>query len=141
MRKRTVGIIIKDNQILLMRRIKNGQEYFVFPGGGIEQNESMEEAVIRELKEEFDIDVKIDKLAFQIENQGNEEYYFLIKEFSGVPKLSGEEKERMNEDNQYYPFWYGLDKIKHLSNLYPEQAKQKVEKLILRQALRQALRQ
>jgi hypothetical protein len=35
----------------------------------------------------------------------------------------------MNEDNQYHPFWYGLDEIKHLSNLYPKQAKQKVEKL------------
>ena len=130
MGKRAAGIIIKDNQILLMRRIKNGQEYFVFPGGGIEQNESTEEAVIRELKEEFDIDVKIDKLAFQIENQGNEEYYFLIKEFSGIPKLSGEEKKRMNEDNQYYPFWRSLDEVKSLSNLYPEQAKQKIEKLI-----------
>lgn len=29
---RVVAIIIKDDKILLIHRIKNGQEYFVFPG-------------------------------------------------------------------------------------------------------------
>jgi ADP-ribose pyrophosphatase YjhB (NUDIX family) len=34
--KRAAAVIIKDGKILLMRRVKNGREYFVFPGGGIE---------------------------------------------------------------------------------------------------------
>ena len=129
MPKRVAGVIIKDNKILLMRRIKNGREYFVFPGGGVEENEIIEEAIIREIKEELSIDAKIDRFLFEIENQGRQEYYFLIKEFSGKPQLGGEEKERMNENNQYYPTWMDLDKLKYLDNLYPELAKREIIKL------------
>jgi len=131
MNKRVVGIIIRGRKILLMRRIRNGREYFVFPGGGIEGNESLENGVIREIKEEFNLDVKINKFLFQIENRGRQEFYFLIKEFSGVPKISGNEKKRMNESNQYYPVWKELEDISNLSNLHSEEAKQKVKEMIL----------
>jgi ADP-ribose pyrophosphatase YjhB (NUDIX family) len=130
MNKRVAAVIIKGKKILLMYRIKNGREYFVFPGGGVEENESLETALIREIKEEFNIDVKIEKLLFRIENQGREEFYFLVKEFVGIPEISGEEKERMNENNQYAPAWLNLEEVIKLPNLYPEEAKQKVEELI-----------
>ena len=130
MDKRVCAIIIKDNKILLMHRIKDGQEYFVFPGGGIKENESEEDAIIREIKEELSLDAKIDKLAFQMENRGQEELYFLIKEFSGTPTLGGAEKQRMNENNQYYPEWIDLDTASNLPNFYPEEARQKIKELI-----------
>ncbi|MBU1255568.1 NUDIX domain-containing protein [Patescibacteria group bacterium] len=126
MLKRVAGVIIKNNKILLMRRVRDGREYFVFPGGGVEENETIEEAIIREIKEKLSIDAKIDKLLFEIENQGRQEYYYLIKEFSGQPKLGGEEKQRMNENNQYYPTWIELEKLIDLNNLYPKLAKVKV---------------
>jgi ADP-ribose pyrophosphatase YjhB (NUDIX family) len=129
MSKRVCAIIIQDNKILLMHRIKDGQEYFVFPGGGIKENESDEDAIIREIKEELSLDAKIDKLAFQIENRGQEELYFLIQEFSGIPALSGPEKERMNENNQYYPEWIDLDTALNLPNFYPEEARTKLLQL------------
>lgn len=131
MSKRVCAVIIKDNKVLLMRRIKEGQEYFVFPGGGIEKDESVENAIIREVKEELSLDAKIDKLLFQIENRGQQELYFLIKEFSGTPKLGGPEKERMSENNQYYPEWLDLSVASNLSNLYPEEAKEKIKKLFI----------
>ena len=131
MNKRVVGIIIRGRKILLMRRIRNGREYFVFPGGGIEGNESLENGVIREIKEEFNLDVKINKFLFQIENRGRQEFYFLIKEFSGVPKISGNEKKRMNESNQYYPVWKELEDISNLTNQHSEVAKQKVKEMII----------
>ncbi len=124
--KRVAGVIIKNNKILLMRRIRDGQEYFVFPGGGVEEDESIEIAITREIKEELSIDAKIDKLLFEIENQGRREYYYLVKEFSGQPKLGGEEKQRMNQDNQYYLVWMDLDKIRSLDNLYPQEARLKI---------------
>jgi 8-oxo-dGTP diphosphatase len=58
MRQRVSGIIIKEGKILLIRRVKEGREYFVFPGGGVEDNESVEEALVRELKEEASIDIQ-----------------------------------------------------------------------------------
>ena len=36
-RERASAVIIKDNKILLMKRVKPNLEYFVFPGGGVEK--------------------------------------------------------------------------------------------------------
>ena len=116
MGKRAVAVITRDEKILLMNRIKNGREYFVFPGGGVEEGEVVENAIVREIKEEFGLDIKIEKLLFQIENQGRKEFYFLVKEFAGVPEVGGEEKERTTKNNQYYPAWRDLSEIKSMIN-------------------------
>ena len=52
------GLIINDNKILLIK--KKGGPYdgkLDLPGGTIEFNESIEEALIRELKEEVGIEI------------------------------------------------------------------------------------
>lgn len=48
MKTRAAGIIIKDGKILLMRRVKDGREYFVFPGGSIEKNETPKNSLRQE---------------------------------------------------------------------------------------------
>lgn len=50
------GIIIVDRKVLVERSV--GKEYFIHPGGKIEPGESPKQAVIRELKEEFQIAVR-----------------------------------------------------------------------------------
>ena len=59
------GIIIENNSVYLKfrRRINDDgivSEYYVIPGGGLDDNETLEENVIREMKEEFQVDVKIE---------------------------------------------------------------------------------
>jgi 8-oxo-dGTP pyrophosphatase MutT (NUDIX family) len=60
------GAIIKDHRILLIvhKQRSTGRAYWVIPGGGIEGSESEEECVIREMKEETNLDVTIDRLVF-----------------------------------------------------------------------------
>ncbi len=130
MRQRVVATIIKNNKILLLHRIKNGKECYVFPGGGVEADESLEEALDREVEEELGLKVKEKKLLFKISNLGNNEFYFLIEEFSGTPKLGGPEKERMSKNNQYHLEWKKLSEIASLLNLYPEKARQKAGELL-----------
>lgn len=50
------GVIIIDRKVLVSRSF--GKEYFVHPGGKIEPGETPKQAAIRELKEEFQINVK-----------------------------------------------------------------------------------
>ena len=59
--KVTAGVIHKDGKILIARR-KSGKcvgANWEFPGGKLEEGETLEECLIRELKEELDIEVEI----------------------------------------------------------------------------------
>ena len=84
MRTRAAGILIKDDSIALMHRIKNGREYYVIPGGGVEDNESIEEAVIREMKEEVGIDVKIIEKLFEYNDDNSNQFFYLVEQIDGV---------------------------------------------------------
>ena len=100
------AIIIEDNKLLAMfrRKIKNDgsvKEYYVIPGGGLEENETLEENVIRELKEEFSVDIEIVKFLSTEEYEDTIANYFLCKIVNGTPKLGGEELERMTSENYY----------------------------------------
>jgi 8-oxo-dGTP diphosphatase len=61
------GILMQDNRICALRR-KFGEfaGYYEFPGGKVEIGETAEEAVIRECKEELDVDVSIMSLVHVI---------------------------------------------------------------------------
>lgn len=53
----------KEDKILIAQRnLKKSQGgLWEFPGGKIEKNETKEETIIREIKEELTIDIKVDK--------------------------------------------------------------------------------
>lgn len=100
------AIIIEDGKLLAMfrRKIKEDgsvKEYYVIPGGGLEENETLEENVIRELKEEFSVDIEIVKFLSTEEYEDTIANYFLCKIINGTPKLGGEELERMTSENYY----------------------------------------
>jgi mutator protein MutT len=98
--RKASGIIIVDRKVLVER--SKGKEYFIHPGGKIEPGETPQEAVIRELKEEFQIDVKQEDLALFDKNSApaanSPEVYvhmdvYLVKKWSGeiVPDSEVEE--------------------------------------------------
>jgi len=138
--KRAVGVVVKDDKILLIHRFNPSWQkdwYFVFPGGGVEDGETTEEATIREIKEELSLDAKINKLLFIQHNptqvyefEGRDEYFYLITDFIGEVELGGSEKERMHKGNQYHPKWVPIEKMKDMPNLYPKEAKEKLIKLL-----------
>jgi len=126
---RASAIIIRDNRILLIHRRKEGREYWVFPGGGIEEGETGEETVLREVKEETGLIGENPKLAFVDFNVNAEHpFYFVAVKEEGV-KLGGPEAERNSKNDWYQPEWVELRVIKGL-NLLPESAKEKTLRLI-----------
>jgi len=91
MRTRVAGIIPMEGGFALMHRTGNKVsgilDYYVFPGGGLEEGETLEEGTAREIKEEFGIEVavkeKIYEYEFQREDHLQKEYFFLCEYLSG----------------------------------------------------------
>ena len=59
-------MIIKDNKILLHKN--DNKDNYCLPGGGVKFLETSEEAIIREIKEETGLDIKVDSFVTTIEN-------------------------------------------------------------------------
>lgn len=62
------AIIINNNKILLTQRgYGEYKDKWEFPGGKIEENETKEETIIREIKEELDATIKVEKFLTKVE--------------------------------------------------------------------------
>ena len=76
--KVVAAIIQKENKILATKR---GYGEFInmweFPGGKIESGETKEQALVREIKEELNIEIIVDKFAIDIEYQYPNFYLFM----------------------------------------------------------------
>jgi 8-oxo-dGTP diphosphatase len=56
------GIVIYEDKVLILKRVRpssDGLGYWELPGGGLEYGETPHKALIRELKEETGLDIKI----------------------------------------------------------------------------------
>lgn len=61
--KVVIGIVVKDSNVLIVKRkAGEGDLRWQFPGGTVELNESEQQAIIREIKEETGCNVRITKL-------------------------------------------------------------------------------
>lgn len=121
MRTRAVGILFNaQNEVLLMRRRKEGRVYSTLPGGGIEPGETPAEACARELLEEVNLIVDVGEEVLTLENLGSREHYFLTRLVSGEMRLGdGPEGVRHSDENWYSPEWVPVTRLDEV-NLVPE---------------------
>lgn len=99
---KSAGIIIKDRKFLITRT--RGKNFFVSPGGKIEEGETIIEALERELKEELDINIDTESLenfgvfyalAQGLENKYLEMNVFIVHKYKGEIVPSSEIEEVM----------------------------------------------
>lgn len=57
-------VIIEDNKVLLVKHEEDGKEAWIFPGGRVEENESVSMAAIRECKEETGYNIKLNGVCY-----------------------------------------------------------------------------
>ena len=89
-RTRVAGIVPMKDGFAFMHRVgvikrKDYQEYYTFPGGGLEEGETPEEGTIREIKEEFGINVKVIKKMYEMQSEkfNQKEIFFLCEYVDG----------------------------------------------------------
>lgn len=97
---KAAGILIRDRKLLVER--SKGKEFFIAPGGSIEAGETPEQALVRELMEEFQIAVREDSFsvfgtftaaAAGQEGKVVEMKVFTVSEWSGEPTADNEVEE------------------------------------------------
>lgn len=130
-RIRVAGIVPMGDGFAFMHRKdvvkrKDIQEYYTFPGGGLEEGESLEEGTIREIKEEFGITVEVLRKVYELYSEKFEqkEYFFLCKYVDGEfgtgdgPEFSNNPKYK--DSGKYIPEIVSRDKVKDILLLPPE---------------------
>lgn len=117
---RAAALIIHDDKLLLAKSDKYDCYYTV--GGGIQQNESSDSAVIRECYEETGCHFEIDRLVFiqerffSLENTDYHEvvFFYLMKD-TKFEIYSGINTDQQNE----HLYWMPIEVLKDI-NLAPE---------------------
>ncbi|MBU2566497.1 NUDIX domain-containing protein [Patescibacteria group bacterium] len=105
-----------------MHRYNCGKEYYVLPGGGVEDSETPEQAAIREAKEETGLEVVLSErlIDYVDPRDGNPHIYFFVSFFSGKIALGGEEAVINNPEDFYELEWHPLDELEAIT-FYPEE--------------------
>src|SRR5215211_3842395 len=136
MRIRAGIVLIQDSKVALIERHRAGMDYFVFPGGGVDEGETPEQAAIREAMEELGIEVAIKQKIAEIQlGQKSRQVYFLVEqtggEFgTGVGEEYTESDPNNSEEGIYSPIWMPIEKLSDYQNIFPESvAKQVIRSL------------
>lgn len=127
------GIVNYNDKIVLIHRIKTKddgtvRDYYVTPGGKIEENESHEEALRREIKEELGIEIEIKDLFLELDDRDyNDSFqYFYNCNYKAGELGTGDGPEFTDKENYKGVFEIVLIDKKEISklNLVPEKIKE-----------------
>ena len=128
------AVIIKDKKILLTQRgYGEYKDKWEFPGGKIEKDESKEDAIKREIKEELDASIKVDNFLCKVEYDYTT-FYLKMNVFC----VSLEEEHIIFKEHESYKWinFNDLDDVKKLDllpadNLVISYLKKYIEKLTM----------
>ena len=66
------AVVVRDGKVLCVQRAEHSKEYvslkWEFPGGKVEVGESHEEALVREIREELSVEIKLSEFFMTVEH-------------------------------------------------------------------------
>jgi 8-oxo-dGTP pyrophosphatase MutT (NUDIX family) len=125
MRTRAGIVLIEDDKVALIERHRAGMDYFVFPGGGVNEGETPEHGAVREAFEELGIEVTIKKTVAVIHFDQSTQVYYLVEQVGGeFGTGTGEEFTDSDpedpEEGIYIPIWMPIDEMPKHEKVFPE---------------------
>lgn len=126
--KRVCAIIIRENKILMIHRKKRGFEFWIVIGGGVEDTETLEEALIREVKEETSCEVIQYEKRYSFKEAKKQHYFYTCTLKQTDVTLAGPEFESNSAQNSFKLEWVDLEKLPTL-NMYPHSILEALKKM------------
>ncbi|MGM0896565.1 MAG: NUDIX hydrolase [Bacillota bacterium] len=129
MRDRGSVVLIQNNKVGLIKRVREDSVYYVFPGGGIEEGETPEAGAKREALEEVGIEVNIQECIAEINFNGTQ--YFFLAEITEGTFGAGQGEEYTDENRNrgtYLPMWVDIDEL-HSFEVKPKEVAIKIQTL------------
>jgi 8-oxo-dGTP diphosphatase len=109
---RIQAIVVRDRKILMAKHRVAETEHWCLPGGGLEGEETLEEGVLRELKEEGNVDGRVLRLtANVIEVSGVESFTYLVDISDQEPRLGNDPEVDPDAPILVDLQWLALDEI------------------------------
>jgi 8-oxo-dGTP pyrophosphatase MutT (NUDIX family) len=134
MRVRAGIVLIQNGKVALIERHRAGLDYYVFPGGGVDEGETPEHAAIRESMEELGIDISIKQKIAEIQlGHKSRQIYFLVEQTGGQFGTGvGEEYTDADPDDPdegvYIPVWMPIIELPRHQNIHPAEVSRLVVK-------------
>ena len=133
MRIRAGIVLIEDDKVSLIERFRDGNHYFVFPGGGVDEGETPQEAAVREMEEETGLRVTVKRELAKIHFGLSFQIYYLVERVSGKYGTgTGEEFTDADPDDPtegiYIPIWMPVEELSEHENIYPVDVRELVLK-------------
>ncbi|MFT3893018.1 MAG: NUDIX domain-containing protein [Anaerolineales bacterium] len=124
MRTRAGIVLIEDGKVALIERHRAGLNYFVFPGGGVDEGETPEQAAVREAMEELGVEVTIKQKVAVIHFGQSTQIYFLAEQVGGeFGSGTGEEYTDSDpndpDEGIYIPIWMSIDELPQHQKVFP----------------------
>ena len=134
------AVIIEHGNILLVYSEKNDE--YKFPGGGINENETPEEALIREVKEEVGVNInKINRkigtvIEYSEAKEKNVDYFKMISDYFLVEienKFYEQNLDQYEKELRFIPKWISITNAERANLRNIKEESDKISKWIKRE--------
>ncbi len=119
------ALIIKDGKIAVIKIRDAGEEWYIMPGGGQEAEETLNEAVCREVAEELGITIECKELLFVVEGVHGETFHRVDLIFSCEYIDSMPDAVLHGDTNQVGIEWLDISTL-NLQPLYPSKLRRQI---------------
>ncbi len=119
------ALVIRDGKMAAIRIRDAGEEWYIMPGGGMEAEETLEEAVRREVLEELGLEVECGELLFVIEGVHGEAFHRVDLVFECRIVSEAPEAAAHRDTNQVGVDWLDISSL-NKQPLYPSRLRRQI---------------
>jgi 8-oxo-dGTP diphosphatase len=115
------AIIIKDGKILMQKRtddLESHKDKWTTPSGIVEINEHPKDTIIREVKEELNLDIEVVKVIPAIDSFPNHKDKYHLVYLAYLCKIIGGKLKNQDEDGDVSDVqWFDVDKLDQVDTI------------------------